>query len=151
MTARIGQPTTSLRIDWVLTALSVWLIGGFYIDLWAHAHGEVDDTFFTPWHAVLYTGAASFGVAMGLLAIFGGPRGIPARHVLPGPYRQAFMGSLVFAAAGVFDLAWHTVLGFEVDVEALLSPSHLILATGGLLMIGGPIRSAAARCSSRGL
>ena len=39
---------TSLRLDWILAALSVWLIGGFYVDIWAHAHGEVDDTFFTP-------------------------------------------------------------------------------------------------------
>ena len=136
---------TSLRIDWILAALSVWLVGGFYIDLWAHSHGRVDDTFFTPWHALLYSGAASFGVVLGAAAIMGRPRSVPIRDTLAPPYRMAFLGSVLFVVAGVLDLAWHTAFGFEVDVEALLSPTHLLLATSGLLMIGGPIRAAGAR------
>ena len=149
MTAQPGPTRTSLRVDWLLAALSVWLIGGFYIDIWAHAHGEVDDTFFTQWHALLYSGAASFGVAMGIFAVLGRPREVPLRDVLPGPYRQSFLGAVVFAVGGVFDLAWHTLVGFEVDVEALLSPSHLILATGGMLMVGGAVRSVAARLAGQ--
>jgi Tol biopolymer transport system component len=145
MSARPGQAATTLRVDWILAILSVWLIGGFYVDIWAHAHGQVDDTFFTPWHALLYSGAASFGVATGILAILGKPRSVPIREVLAGPYRQSFIGAVVFAVGGVFDLAWHTAFGFEVEVEALLSPSHLILAAGGLLMLGGPIRSVSER------
>jgi hypothetical protein len=142
---RLMTPRTTLRMDWVLALLSIWLIGGFYIDLWAHAHGEVDDTFFTPWHLVLYSGAASFGVVLGLLAILGQPRGLPIRDVLPGSYRMSFIGAVLFVIGGVLDLAWHEVFGFEVEVDALLSPTHLLLATSGLLMIGGPIRSATAR------
>jgi Tol biopolymer transport system component len=137
--------TTTLRMDWILTILSVWLIGGFYVDLWAHSHGQVDDTFFTPWHALLYAGAASFGVVLGAAAIAGRPRGIPLRDTLAPPYRIAFLGFVLFGIAGVLDLVWHTVFGFEVDVESLLSPSHLLLATAGMLMVGAPIRSAGAR------
>jgi Tol biopolymer transport system component len=136
---------TSLRLDWVLAGLSVWLIGGFYVDLWAHAHGEVDDTFFTPWHGLLYSGAASFGVVLAIAAILGKPRGVSVRDVLAPAYRVAFLGAVLFVVAGVLDLAWHEVFGFEVDVESLLSPTHLLLATSGLLMVGAPIRSAAAR------
>lgn len=136
---------TSLRLDWILTVLSVWLVGGFFIDLWAHSHGRVDDTFFTPWHALLYTGAASFGVVLGAVAIFGTPRGVPVRKVLPGPYRVSFIGAVLFAIGGLLDLAWHSLFGFEVEVEALLSPTHLLLAASGLLMVGGPLRSASAR------
>jgi Tol biopolymer transport system component len=143
--ARSAVSTTSLRMDWILTALSVWLVGGFYVDLWAHNHGRVDDTFFTPWHAFLYSGAASFGVVLGIAAIMGRPRSVPIRDTLAPPYRVAFLGSVLFAVAGVIDLAWHTVFGFEVDVETLLSPSHLLLATSGMLMVGGPTRSAGAR------
>ena len=121
-------------MDWILTALSVWLVGGFYVDIWAHAHGRVDNTFFTPWHAFLYSGAASFGVVLGVAAIMGRPRSVPIRDTLAPPYRIAFLGSVLFALAGVLDLAWHTIFGFEVDVEALLSPTHLLLATSGMLM-----------------
>jgi Tol biopolymer transport system component len=144
------KPRTSVRLDWTLAALSVWLIGGFYVDLWAHAHGRVDDTFFTPWHALLYLGAASFVVVLGAVAISGTPRGVPVRDVLPGPYRMSFLGGLLFGVAGVLDLAWHTVFGFEVNVEALLSPTHLLLATSGMLMLGGPLRSASARLADVG-
>ena len=143
--ATIVASQTTLRMDWILTALSVWLVGGFYVDIWAHAHGQVDDTFFTPWHGFLYSGAASFGVVLGIAAILGRPRSVPIRDTLAPPYRMAFIGSALFAIAGVIDLAWHTLFGFEVDVESLLSPSHLLLATSGMLMVGGPIRAATAR------
>jgi hypothetical protein len=39
-------------------------------------------------------------------------------------------------------MLWHIVFGIEVDVEALLSPTHLLLATGLALMISGPARAA---------
>lgn len=138
-------PRTSLRLDWVLTLLSLWLIGGLYIDLWAHAHGRVDDTFFTPWHALLYAAAASFAILLGTIAVVGRRRPSAAARMLPGPYLVTFIGALLFAAGGLLDLAWHTLFGFEVHVEALLSPTHLLLAASGLLMVGGPIRSASAR------
>ena len=143
--ATSAASTTTLRMDWILTILSVWLIGGFYVDLWAHSHGQVDDTFFTPWHALLYAAAASFGVVLGAAAIAGRPRGIPLRETLAPPYRVAFLGFLLFGIAGVLDLGWHAMFGFEADVESLMSPSHLLLATSGMSMVGAPIRSAGAR------
>ena len=39
----------------------------------------------------------------------------------------------------------HLVFGIEVSVEALLSPTHLLLAAGFLLMLSGPVRAALAR------
>jgi hypothetical protein len=154
------------RLDWLMAGLGGWLVAGFYADLWAHRHGIVDNTFITPWHALLYTGATSFLVVLGLLGVrqlFPGrptpsavgayvrgmlrpPRtgGLPVRALIdamPAGYRVSFVGSLVFVAAGVIDLAWHTVFGFELDVETLLSPPHLLLATAGVLMASGPLRS----------
>ena len=139
------ESRTTLRMDWILTILSVWLIFGFYIDLWAHAHGEVDDTFFTPWHGILYAGAAAFGLVLAGAAVFGEPRGVTVRRSLAAPYRLAFAGAILFAIAGVLDLAWHTLFGFEVDIETLFSPTHLLLATSGFLMVSAPLRSASAR------
>ena len=48
-------------------------------------------------------------------------------------------------------MLWHTLLGVEVSVEALLSPSHLSLATGGILISTGPLRAAWLRSLSKGL
>jgi len=50
-------------------------------------------------------------------------------------------GVAVFLAGGIADIVWHLVFGIEVSVEALLSPTHLLLAAGFLLVVGGPIRA----------
>ena len=49
------------RLDVGMAILSVLLVGGFFVDLWAHSHGRVDESFFTPWHAILYAAAGLFG------------------------------------------------------------------------------------------
>jgi hypothetical protein len=49
-----GYQLGSRRFDWAVAGLSAWLIGGLYLDDWAHSHGKVGDVFFTPWHAILY-------------------------------------------------------------------------------------------------
>jgi hypothetical protein len=45
-------------LDWTVALGGLWLIGGLHLDGWAHHHIRLD-TFFSPWHAVLYSG---FGV-----------------------------------------------------------------------------------------
>ncbi len=52
----IVRPTRATVLAWALVAASAWLVGGVYLDGWAHHHGKVDDTFLTAWHAVLYSG-----------------------------------------------------------------------------------------------
>jgi Tol biopolymer transport system component len=134
-------PIASERLDWPIAALVVWLIVGFYVDLWAHAHGMVDDTFLTPWHALLYSGAASFGIVLGAVGVLNIRRGLPMRLALPTAYRVSLLGAVAFFIAGLVDLIWHSLLGFEVDIESLLSPPHLALAASGIMMFSGPVRS----------
>jgi Tol biopolymer transport system component len=122
--------------------LAVMLVGGFFIDLWAHSHGRVDDTFFTPWHGILYTGAFLHGVVLMGVALQGRKQGLGLRQSLPSGYGLSLVGAALFLVAGVFDLSWHEVFGFEDGTEALLSPSHLLLATSGIFMVAGPVRSA---------
>lgn len=47
-------PTASERFDRTMVLLCGWLILGLYIDGWAHRHYPIE-TFFTPWHALLYS------------------------------------------------------------------------------------------------
>jgi hypothetical protein len=48
----------------------------------------------------------------------------------------------IFAVSGVADMIWHILFGIEQNVEALLSPTHLGLATGLILCMSGPLRAA---------
>jgi hypothetical protein len=130
------------RFDWVMAVLSAWLIGGAFVDGWAHTHGKVDTTFFTPWHAVFYTGfLAVAGALVGALVRQRTRQGT-WQHALPPGYNLALLGAVIFGCGGVGDMLWHTFFGIEKDVEALFSPTHLMLGCGAWLMVGGPFHAA---------
>src|SRR5215813_3368070 len=63
---RTDFPQAGVWFHRIFAILSAWLIGGLFLDGWAHFHGLVDNTFFTPWHAVFYSG---FGVVGGYLLV----------------------------------------------------------------------------------
>ena len=128
--------------DWVMAVLSAWLLGGAFVDGWAHTHGKVDTTFFTPWHVAFYTGfLAVAGALVGALVHQRARRGTWLQALPPG-YNLALLGAVIFGCGGVGDMLWHTFFGIEKDVEALFSPTHLMLGCGGWLMVGGPFHAA---------
>ena len=139
----LERPERSRRRDAVTIALGLWMLGGVFADGWAHLNlPSTKESFFTPSHAVLYAGflAAATWIAWPALAARGDLRQRLAR-LAPG-YGLGFAGALLFGFGGVLDLAWHAGFGIEVSLEALLSPTHLLLLTGGLLVLTTPVRSA---------
>jgi hypothetical protein len=48
----------------------------------------------------------------------------------------------VLGIGAVADQAWHAVFGIERDVAALLSPTHVLLFTGAILILSAPLRAA---------
>ena len=135
----------SRRFDWTATFLGATFTGGLFLDGWAHTHGMVDNTFFTPWHAVLYS---SF-LVMALLyigrAAWGFRRKGQWRGAMPVGYGLALVGVACWFVGGPFDAIWHSIFGFEASIEALLSPAHAPLAVGYGLMASGPLRATLAR------
>jgi hypothetical protein len=123
--------------------LALLLMGGVIQDGWAHAHRLVDQSFLTPWHAMLYSMVTLSGIVLGSFAVRNTFAGYPAVRSLPYGYSLALLGVVVFSAGGVFDLWWHTLFGIETGVIGLISPSHLVLAVSGMLGFSGPIRSIA--------
>ncbi|HEX2421244.1 MAG TPA: hypothetical protein VHL55_06570, partial [Acidimicrobiia bacterium] len=61
---------------------------------------------------------------------------------VPVGYRLGLSGLVIFAVGGVGDLLWHQLLGIETSIDALISPTHLILLVGAMLIITSPFRSA---------
>src|SRR5438128_4640638 len=140
-----SRPATgdaSTRFDWAMAILSTVLVGGFYLDLWAHAHGRTDNTFFTPWHAVLYSMLAAVGVFLSVTAWRAWRRGASWHQSLPAGYGLSLVGVGLFVLGGAADLVWHVLFGVEFSVDALLSPTHLVLAAAGLLIVTGSLRAA---------
>ncbi len=129
------------RYDLVVMLLALWMVGGVFIDGWAHINlPATKESFFTPWHGVLYSGFAAVSAWMAAPIMRDRSRTLVQR-VRPG-YGLGFVGLVVFGAGGIGDALWHEVFGIEVGIDALLSPTHLMLLTGGLLVLTSPLRAA---------
>ena len=134
-TADTGATRTQ---DTVTVAIGFFLIGGLFSDGWAHHNVPELEGFFTPWHGALYFGLLMAGTWFAWLGRAGGLRWY--RHV-PAGYGWGVVGIGVFASGGLADMAWHLAFGVEAGIDALLSPSHLVLFTGGLLILTSAVRS----------
>jgi len=131
-----------IGFDRLMAVLCCGFVGGIYLDGWAHDHGLVDQTFFTPWHALLYAAYLTCALALLGAVIINRRRSQSWRTAIPQGYELALLGVPLFLAAGEGDLVWHTLFGFEVGIEPLLSPSHLLLAFSGILIQSSPLRAA---------
>lgn len=160
---------SSQRFDWTMIVVSVWWLGGLFIDGWAHSNIPQLETFFTPWHAVLYSGYLAValtllikvlqnlrqivqeadGVAPSWTKIV--KRSLPDNRwlqAIPRGYELTALGLIIFFFSGIGDMTWHILFGFERSTEALLSPTHLGLALGLGLALSGPLRAAWRRFES---
>jgi hypothetical protein len=124
--------------DLITSLIAAWIIIGIYIDGWAHVNLlDRIESFFTPWHAIFYTGLLAFGVWIGLLLLTVRRPGDRPQAVfgrLPLGYKAGAIGGAIFAVGGAVDMLWHTLIGIETSIDALLSPPHLVLLSGVLLM-----------------
>src|SRR5438270_12095353 len=145
---KIKQPVGGLPYDRLMSIMGFLFVAGLYVDGWAHAHGRVDNTFFTPWHAVLYSGYLINAVLLVGTLFINHARGLTWQKALPAGYELSLLGVPLFGIGGVGDMIWHTLFGFEVGVDQVLSPTHLVLASSGILIMTGPFRAAMRRRDS---
>lgn len=133
----------SSTIDYITIFFALWLLSGVFVDGYAHTHfDETLETFFTPWHAVLYSGFLSCALWFSWLTYRNYRIGWRGRKAIPHGYGAGVIGVLIFSLGGVGDMIWHTIFGIEIGIEALYSPSHLLLFLGGTLIVASPLKRA---------
>jgi hypothetical protein len=140
-TATPARPRARWGDDLAAALLATWVVGGLFLDGWAHVNRPGLETFLTTWHGVFYAGFAAGTVQMARL-VRRHQRGRFDPGLVPAGYGLGLVGVGLFVAGAVADGTWHTLFGVEAGVAALLSPSHLLLLAGGLLMLTSPLRSA---------
>lgn len=137
------QVRGSVGFDWVFIILCSWLLGGIFLDGWAHDHLPATlETFFTPWHGILYSGFLAIAAFLLGTLIRNRAKGYAWHRTVPAGYELSLLGVLIFLAGGFGDMIWHILFGIEANFEALYSPTHLLLALGGVLIGTGPLRVA---------
>jgi len=119
-------PITNKTHRALLVVAMIWFFVGAWIDSSAHTYLLDDiETFFTPWHAVLYSGYA-FSVFVAMYV---------KNAIKDYKFDVGVLGAVIFGIGGASDAIWHTLLGIEVGVEPLITPSHLMLFLGAFLML----------------
>ena len=142
-----GKPN---EFTWTTIFISLWYFSGMVLDGWAHTHGVVDESFFTKWHALFYSGFMAFAgfTIWTLWRLHDGklPTNLSSLtdffKGMPQGYGAATAGMLIFGLAGIGDMIWHIVFGIEGGLDILLSPTHLLLAAGMAIGILAPFWSA---------
>ena len=119
-------PITEPKYRNLMIFAMLWMFIGAWVDASAHRY-VIDEleSFFTPWHGILYSG---FGVVV-LSAVY------VKNKMKDYKFDVGILGASIFAIGGGSDAIWHTLLGIEVGIEPLITPSHLMLFLGAFLML----------------
>lgn len=145
-----GYPADSRWLDVLSVLTSAAFLIGLFVDGWAHNTIPELETFFTPWHGVLYGGFFSVAILMTVTQYRNVGKGYAWSKALPQGYMLSLLGVGLFIIGGAGDMLWHETFGIEQNLEALFSPTHLLLASGAFLFISGPLRSAWRRVGLHG-
>lgn len=129
------------KFDIVFCVSALWLIGGTFSDAWAHSNILRLETFWTPWHGLLYSGLLALTVSMASVLIINYRRTGSWREAIPQGYTLVYVALPLMALDGLADMTWHLLFGVEQNLDALFSPTHLT----GIILIGmmasGPLYS----------
>jgi hypothetical protein len=125
------SPVSARPPELITAGLGLWIVAGAALDAWSHAHDPTLETFFTPWHGVLYSGV---GAAAAWLVV-------SWRRSHDRTNRLSLIGIGLFLIGGVGDLAWHSVFGVERGAGATFSPTHMLLYAAAVIVLSAPARS----------
>lgn len=137
--------TPATRAEYVGTVLfGSWMTVGLFFDGYFHQNLDSDgESFVTLWHAVFYSGFTATAVWMIHMSCRRSDGALDWRlRSLPPGFDGARWGLALFAAGGVGDAGWHGAFGVERGIDALLSPTHLLLFAGLVLILTAPLRAA---------
>lgn len=115
------EPARRLVAGYVISSLGILVaISGGTWDVTNHLLNR-PETFFSPPHAALYSGAGA--ALVGTIIVLSASR---AAGKTSWPAKLVLVGISLLLAAGPIDFAWHSAFG----LDGLLSPPHSVLVSG---------------------
>ncbi len=113
-----------ISFDWMMIGACSLLMTGGFLDAWAHNHFTLE-TFFTPWHGVLYAGFLVVAVVLLGTIVLNHAKGETWQKAVPAGYELSVLGVCGFAIGGVADMFWHLLFGIEKNTPHDLLGIHL--------------------------
>ena len=144
--ALLSPATTAVRqrlaVRWLVALIAANTVAatGLLGDIANHVSrgsGLTGSDFLSGWHLVLYGGVAAAALVIGALAVVEGP--LAPYRLLP----AAVAGLVVLCIGGATDAWWHRAWGVEASFDALVSPPHLLILAGLVLLTIAPIGAVA--------
>ena len=120
------------KFDTIFCLSVLWLLGGTFTDAWAHNNIPRLETFWTPWHAILYSGLLFLIASVMTVLVINRRRCNSWLQAIPQGYKLAYLALGLMVLDGLGDMTWHLLFGVEQNLDALFSPTHLT----GLVCIG---------------
>lgn len=128
--------------QWRLIGAGALLVAAVFSDGYAHSNFVDElDSFITPWHGLILAGYLGCLVVLTLAVRERLIDGRTLIEAIPLGWSTAAVGVGLFALGFVGDGIWHTIYGIEANLEALLSPTHLLMLAGGLGVLTAPIQA----------
>lgn len=142
---------SAARLDVAVLALASWSLFGVLLDVRNHGSGAsfAREGFVTVPHVIFYSGFAGIALVLVVVVYANRRAGASRRESIPDGYRLGLLGVGIFGLGGPGDALWHATFSAEAGVEALTSPTHLVLATGAVLFLSSPLRAAHGRENDR--
>jgi hypothetical protein len=134
--------------SWLMKRFGVFLflsiiiiIVGSILDLLSHFRGWTsnEEGVFTPAHYVLYAGIMMACGTLGLPVASSRWLRKPLSSILPKGYEWVYWAVVFFPIGVVGDVVWHSIFGVEVGLEALASPTHILLQVAIYITLISPV------------
>lgn len=136
----VERPGAPSSLDWLVTFAAIWIMTGLFIDAHQHLFLAVE-SFLNPWHMTMYSGGIFAAAVLGVTIARNYERAGSFWKAIPTGYVQSVFGVGGLLLGGALDFVWHSLFGFEHQLDLLLSPPHLLLLTGLFFLVTGPVRS----------
>ena len=132
---------TGKKFDVIFCSSVLWLIGGTFSDAWAHNNVPRLETFWTPWHGLLYSGLLALIISLATVLMLNRRRSGSWQQAIPEGYRLVYLAMPLMVLDGLADMTWHLLFGVEQNLDALFSPTHLTGLICIALFATGPLYS----------
>lgn len=132
------RPDSVRRASWIALGFGIWLIGGFFLVLWAIAQGQSPDVAASPFHIPVYAGVVTLAAFTAVTVTRSLRRGEGWRGALPG-HAATIIGAAVLVAGLVLDVGWREGVGIGQGAEGNLAPSRIVLGIGLFLVAAAPL------------
>jgi len=139
------KPRSTPAFDLTFALVTLLAIVGLWLDVWSHVTYGADQSIFSEYHLLFYTATVMAGLFLAYTGVTNLVAGYRWSDALPVGYSMSLAGIIFFGIVGVIDLTSHAIWGFEVGLEALNSPTHILLFLGIFVFASGPIRAEVAR------